>query len=831
MRKLFFLLTLLAAYATASADDGVSLSLATYRSATVSNVRYDLGFTVPDSLSQPVTGRAVVTFRYTGDRDLPLDFTGKLLKNGRNAWCDINGNACKVVVEGGHIILPYKLLRHGDNTVSLTFVSGDASLNRHADYMYTLFVPANARSCFPCFDQPDLKARFTLDLRCPKGWESISSADSHVLPTYLFSFVCGKFRRQTAVRDGRVMTALYRETDSAKVAQLGKVFDEAALSLRWMEDYTGMKYPFDSYGFVVLPGYQFGGMEHPGAIQLTDNEIFLGTNPTPDEELTRLELIAHETAHAWFGDMVTMRWFNDVWTKEVFANFLANKISREVYPNINHDLNFLKSYQRPALSVDRTGGTHPIQQPLDNLRDAGLLYGSIIYDKAPVMMRKLEQQATPQAFRAGLRAYLRRYSYGNATWDDLVDILDSVAPAARLKEFSEVWVKQKGLPTISYALASDGKSLTVSQSDPFGRGVTWPQRFAFAIDYDDCVLYKDVDMDKASVTIPLTAAPPRSRYGRKPHVYPNVYGQGYGRFIINAGDMDANIDIMVNGQGEDETAAYSALLNLNENFLMGRLSGDRFFAALCQALDRCDDPLVGSTIVAAMSAVRHYAADSLRHACERQSLRRAMSHRLRPVRQQLLRSLSAAATDASVLDTLYNMWRHQADTTVLPKGMLTTRNFTAMAYHLAILMPARARDILGTQRALLRTADERREFDYVSLACTADTSAQRRLFYEMIPKEGRAVEPWARQRLALLCDRAREPQCNSYIKPGLDSLLMIQHSSDIFFPGYWLSALLSGQHSDEARGIVESWIAAHPRYPEPLMNKLKQAAYSLGIGR
>ena len=94
--------------------------------------------------------------------------------------------------------------------------------------------------------------------------------------------------------------------------------------------------------------------------------------------MTRLQLIAHETAHLWFGDMVTMRWFDDVWTKEVFANFMASKIAREQFPLINHDLNFLKSYYPRAMSTDRTLGTHPIQQPLDNLNRAGLLYVKII---------------------------------------------------------------------------------------------------------------------------------------------------------------------------------------------------------------------------------------------------------------------------------------------------------------------------------------------------------------------------------------------------------------------------------------------------------------------
>lgn len=821
---LVFLLTSLSVLA----EGGVSKKLAIYRASAISDVRYDLRFTVPGQLSQAVTGWSTVTFDYRGSDDLVIDFTGKLLDVGKNAVCMVNGRAAKDVrQEDEHIVVPAKWLRKGKNTLAFRFESSNASLNRHEDYMYTLFVPANARSCFPCFDQPDLKARFTLQLNCPEGWTSLDSAVGQPLPTYLFSFVCGKFQKQTVERDGRTLTALYRETDSTKVAQLGKVFDEAALSLRWMEQFTGIPLPFDRYGFVVLPGFQFGGMEHPGAIQFNDKQIFLGPNPTPDEELTRLELIAHETAHMWFGDLVTMRWFDDVWTKEVFANFLANQISHEVFPEINHDLNFLKSYQVPALSVDRTEGTHAIQQPLDNLRDAGLLYGRIIYDKAPVMMRMLstiQGKDNQDWFREGLRAYLRRHSYGNATWDELVNILDSVAPAARIKEFSNAWVKQKGLPLIGYQ-AGNG-TLKLTQTDPYGRGVSWSQQFDVALDYGDSTTVRHISMSKPETVIPLEGTPR--------HVYPNTDGRGYGRFVISSADMDGCLDCLatlrspMGGRGHQaETAVYSLLLNMHENYLMGRLDNERYFKALTAALDRCGAPLLASTLISCIATVRHHAPDSLRHAFERTSLHFALSHPLRSARQQMLRSLSTTASDADVVSALYNMWEHQNDTSVLEKGLLTTRDYTRMAWHLAIAVPERCAAILSQQRQKQRTDDERSEFDYVSRACTADTAELRRMFLGLLPKEGRTVEPWAEQMLALLCCREREPLCNSFILPALDSLLMIQQTSDIFFPGDWLSALLYDQHSTEARRTVAGWIEAHKDYPPTLMNKLKQAAFGL----
>ena len=120
-----------------------------------------------------------------------------------------------------------------------------------------------------------------------------------------------------------------------------------------------------------------------------DTQMFLSENPTPDEELRRTQLIAHETAHMWFGDLVTMNWFDDVWTKEVFANYFAALITEPLFPQVNHQLNWMKTYTAASLSEDRTPGTTAIRQPLDNLQNAGLIYGQIIYNKAPVMMVKL----------------------------------------------------------------------------------------------------------------------------------------------------------------------------------------------------------------------------------------------------------------------------------------------------------------------------------------------------------------------------------------------------------------------------------------------------------
>src|SRR6185503_18218790 len=170
--------------------------------------------------------------------------------------------------------------------------------------------------------------------------------------------------------------------------------------------------------------FQFGGMEHPGAIFYSASGLLLDESATENQILNRASVIAHETSHMWFGDLVTMQWFNDVWMKEVFANFMAAKIVNPAFPKLNHDLRFLTEHYPPAYAVDRTEGTHPIRQELANLNEAGSLYGAIIYEKAPIVMRQLERILGPAKLQEGLQVYLKQFAFANATWQDLIKILD-----------------------------------------------------------------------------------------------------------------------------------------------------------------------------------------------------------------------------------------------------------------------------------------------------------------------------------------------------------------------------------------------------------------------
>ena len=789
-------------------ENGVSRELALYRSAHISQVHYNLSFTVPAEKSKPVYFEELLLFNWTGDEDLQIDFQGDAHQLSGEVL--VNGKTIKTVLKNEHIIIPAQYLLQGENSIAISGYSGDKALNRSEDYLYTLFVPDHARSVFPCFDQPDLKAVFSLKLDIPDGWVSISNQTSKPIPTYLFSFTTGKFQVKKDYRDGRQLTALYRETDSAKVAQLPIVFDQVALSLRWMEEYTGIPYPFEHYGFVVLPGYQFGGMEHPGCIQYNDQRIFLGPEPTPDEEMSRLNLIAHETSHMWFGDLVTMRWFDDVWTKEVYANFMADKIAREQFPDVNHDLAFIKAHYPLAMGTDRTRGTHPIQQSLDNLNKAGLLYGNIIYHKAPIMMSKLEKEKGEENLRNGLRSYLNRYAYSNATWDDLIVELDKFAPEHSAQSFSDVWVKQKGMPTID-CLGTQNGSVAVRQQDFYGRGLVWRQGFdvSFA-DKNGISKGTSIYMEKPQVEIAgVNSMTPIL----------NSNGEGYGRFFI---DRKA-LPILADGWRTmpDDLTRYAAVLNLYENYHLNNITADTLVDIMLNYLAHEENELVASTIASCLSDLTPRLNASQRATAEHRIFDMMQSHNLQSVRQSLLRQLSLKATTPDVVDSLYDIWQGPR------ASFLNNRDYMRMAYHLAIMLPDHWQEILETERTRLKTDDERREFDFISRACNPDEQVHQQLFNDLLKVENRRVEPWVRTMLALLNDPTREPLSNRYLVPGLDALEEIQRTGDIFFPGYWLSNLLNGHKSDEARQIVNAWIESHPSLSPALMNKLLENAYWL----
>ena len=827
---------------------GISETLARERAEHLRNVRYELAFTLPSDRRVPITGRVTVRVSLAAPHRIALDFEQP---RDHVQSVRVHGRDIGFSFENGHLVIPATETTSGENEIEIRFVAGDEALNRNDDFLYTLHVPARARFTFPCFDQPDLKARYSLTLLIPDGWQVVANgadaqqremvpgqqrgtwndtvrfAETEPLPTYLFSFVAGKFATETATRNGRVFHMLHRETDAAKVARNREaIFDLHARALAWLEDYTGIKYPFDKFDFVLIPSFQFGGMEHPGAILYNASGMMLDESATQNQLLERASTISHETAHMWFGDLVTMRWFNDVWMKEVFANFMAAKIVNPSFPEVNHQLRFLLSNYPQAYQVDRTAGANPIRQTLRNLTEAGQLYGPIIYQKAPIVMRQLELIVGETTFRDGLREYLKRYSFGNATWTDLIRILDARTPA-NLAAWSNAWVEQRGRPAMTTAVQLDAQqriaSLAIAQSDPMtGRNLLWPQRLTVTLGYADGLRNLPAYLDRRRITVPGAAGLPRPQF-----VLPNGSGLGYGLFVL---DEESRQFLLAHvAEVPDALTRGAAWVTLWDNLLERHVSAEAFFEAAARALPRETDEQNVQRILsylvrtfwrflpASDRTVRSAALETmLRDGLDRAGTASQKSAWFNAFRDTVLSRDGVA--------WLERVWRREERIPGLP---FAETDEIAMAQELAVREAPGWNEILQTQLERTQNPDRKARFAFVMPALSADPAVRQQAFARFQSVENRRREPWVLDSLQYLNHPLREPDANRFVTPALEMLREIQRTGDIFFPTRWTESTLGGHRSAEAAAAVRAFLEKDKNYPERLQWVILTAADEL----
>ncbi|MBO6032485.1 MAG: ERAP1-like C-terminal domain-containing protein [Prevotella sp.] len=784
-------------------EKGVSKELAQQRKTNISNVHYDLTFNIPADAKTPVTGKAVITFDLLQKSNVVLDFQG-----GFSGTCTVNGRKKRqATYKHDHILLDVKLMKEGFNIVEIDFASVNKALNRQKDFLYTIFLPDQAHSAFPCFDQPDIRARFTTTLNVPEGWKAIFSDGTNPIPIYFYSFVAGKFEEKVTVRDGYPIHVLYRETDPKKVAQVDVVISEIAKSMKWMENYTGIKCPFREYGLAILPDYPYGGMEHPGAFQINQSRLLLENNASKEEVLKRTELIAHETSHLWFGNIVQLNWMENLWEKEVIANIMASKMTHRVDPKEN-DFNFLLTYQNPAMALDRTDGTFAIERP-SIVDHTTLLYDNIIYNKATVMMRALEQLIDPTKMQKSLRSFLQKYYFKNATWDDLIETLDKENPTVGVRQFFEVWAKQKGMPVINTSY-KDGQ-LVVSQTDPFGRGLCWRQKFVVQVIYDLAPSRSiTVDMQKPIMTYSL-------KNGKPSYIIPNYDGQGYGIFTLDDDYAEILPKRLITTR--NDLARYCLLNTIHDNYFQGKVAPSSF-GELYRFMMKEKNPIVMQTTIDHMFKIAFDLSLEQRKTLELCMMDLLGENKSKDCRQLIFRKMAVNAISPDVLAQLETVWLQHND------PLFDEHDYMEMAYRLAIMNSSRWQEILSTQRARLKTEDLQNEFDFVSRACNPDASKRNDLFKKLIKKENRKEESWTIHALQLLSTDIYERDVPNYVAQTLANLKYLQQTSSILFPGNWLEALFASQKSSSVKQTLENWLK-NPKTdcPEDLRNKVLEITW------
>ncbi|MEM7357118.1 MAG: M1 family aminopeptidase, partial [Acidobacteriota bacterium] len=644
----------------------------------------------------------------------------------------------------------------------------------------------------------------------------------HPISTYLLAFAAGRLQVETAERDGRTLRLLHRETDAEKVARnVEDIFDLHATALSWLEDYTGIDYPFEKFDFVLMPAFQYGGMEHPGAILYRARSLFLDESATQNDLLSRASLIAHETAHMWFGNLVTMEWFDDVWMKEVLANFMAAKIINPSFPEVDHELRFLLAHYPRAYEVDRTAGANPIRQPLANLNEAGSLYGAIIYQKAPIVMRHLELLLGEADFRDGIREYLEGHRYANASWPDLIEVMDTRTDRD-LRAWSATWVNEPGRPTVSADLeVEDGTiaALTLRQTDPHDNGRAWPQKLQLLLGQGAEEHRIDVDLRQATLEVTEAVGLPAPGF-----VLANGAGVGYGRFALDPSSREALLEGLPEIANRQTRAI--AWLSLWDAMLEGEVEPrhwvDLAMRALSVETDELNIQRVLDHLTAAFwrylpEASRGELAPNLEaHLWQR--LEAAPNPRLRAAYFAAYRDV---ALSAEAISRLRRIWAGDVEVTGLP---LAENDLVTLALELAVRGVNDSESLLDAQLERIENPDRRTRFEFVRPALSADPTMRERFFASLTEPANRQQERWVLEALGYLHHPLRATSSAHLIRPGLELLEEIQQTGDIFFPLGWLQGTLSGHNSPQAADIVREFLHQTPDLPPRLRGKLLQAA-------
>ncbi|USQ76964.1 aminopeptidase N [Ornithinimicrobium cryptoxanthini] len=370
-----------------------------------------------------------------------------------------------------------------DNTVVVEATMGYSNdgqgLHRAIDpadglaYVYGhLFLDAAPR-VFACFDQPDLKAPYTLTITAPQAWTVLGNgaatatgpgrwelATTQPLATYFVTICAGPYASVTDEHDGIPLGVHARASLAESLrAQAPAMLQVTKDAFDYYHQLFGIRYPFGSYHQVFVPEFNAGAMENPGCVTFRDTYLFRGA-ATDDELLTRANTICHEMAHMWFGDLVTMQWWDDLWLNESFAEYMAHRTLTAISGSDDAWVDSTMSRKAWGYAAERAPSTHPVAGSPAPDADAALQnFDGISYAKGAAVLRQLICHLGDEAFVAGITAYLTEHAYGNAALADFLGAMEA-ASGTDLTEWSKVWLTTAGVDTLAAAMGGDGLRVT-----------------------------------------------------------------------------------------------------------------------------------------------------------------------------------------------------------------------------------------------------------------------------------------------------------------------------------------------------------------------------------
>ncbi len=392
----------------------------------------------------------------------------------------------------------------------------------------TQFEATDARRAFPCWDEPSFKATFKVTLIIDDGLTALSNtapisepviagtkkkevvfAPTIKMSTYLVAFIVGDLEATEAALVAETPVRIWCVPGKRRLTRFAR--DAAAFALEFFQDYYGLPYPGDKLDLIALPDFGSGAMENLGAITFRETALLVDDGTATHTELERVaEVVAHEIAHMWFGDLVTMSWWNGLWLNEAFATFMEMLAVDAWKPAWECWNNFGLS-RAAALAVDGLRSSRPIEFTVAAPKDADAMFDVLTYEKGASVLRMLEQYLGPETFRAGVRRYLTTHQYGNADTTDLWRALGEAAEEP-IPAVMEGWIFRAGYPLVSVDVLDGGRRLVFSQRRftylPQGEGesVLWQVPITMKIEAGGEISIRRLLLTGAAMVVELPGA-------------------------------------------------------------------------------------------------------------------------------------------------------------------------------------------------------------------------------------------------------------------------------------------------------------------------------------
>jgi len=808
----------------AQAPEGIPRELAKERAARISEVRYGLRFMVTPKAAT-VAGHEDLKFKASGSGALWLDF-----REGTIARLSVNGTAAATKIENGHVELPEKELRVGENSVAIDFAAPVAAAGKAitrfedkddgSEYLYTLFVPMDAEMAFPCFDQPDLKGRFKLSVTAPMNWTIVSNTSAGVrvsdrigeittvfeetrpISTYLFAFAAGPFKKvhETAGLPGLYVRASKFEKAQAEAEEVQTVTQQG---IDYLSKFFAQPFPFPKYDEVLIPGFAYGGMEHAGATFLREESVLFRTAPTHSDHLNRDILLLHELTHQWFGDLTTMRWFDDLWLKEGFAQYMAYQALDAIAPKENVWKRFYLSIKPGAYGIDATKGTTPIYQNIANLKDAKSAYGAIVYSKAPGVIKQLAFVLGEEKFRDGLRLYLKEHAYGNAEWSDLVGAFERVS-GRKLQEWAAMWIRHRGMPQVDVEWSCDAAGkidrFLLTQKDVLGEGGIWPIAMEVLLAYPDGRTVRvraDLNKEKAQLPEALGKACPQ-------FVFANDQDYAYGRFLLDEQSRKAVI-AQIGGIAD---VFERALLwgSLWDGVREAEFAPREFVELALRRLPNERDEEVAQSLIGHVTTGLHrYVGAEVRKqivpGAEKTATEQMEHAEEKDFRIIWFRALRAVAEGEEGRARLKELLSGKL---TVPGVELRPLDRWTMVTALIALGDPEADAYLAAEQKRDSTGDGLK-YAYVAQAARPDAATKKRYFDEYLHDASRP-EDWIESSLGAFNYWNESELTEPYLRPALEALPQMKRERKIFFVLGWLNAFVAGQQSAGALAEVREFL-------------------------